>query len=154
MSEPLLRALARMRAVILDDETLVRAVASGRQRGTQPPWRRVELRYVDLKAGRHLQVTAYDDAQAHTSNHAVGEAARDGGRRPARPAVRQLARRHHHRDPPAAGHQEGRGGRAHQRAAGRRRPSSSVTTTATRAGCWPRTTRSSARSASATTRAG
>ena len=76
MSEPLLRALARMRAAILDDETLVRAVASGRQRGTQPPWRRVELRYVDLKAGRHLQVTAYDEAQAHTSNHAVGDAAR------------------------------------------------------------------------------
>ena len=76
MSEPLLRALARVRALLLDDETLVRAVASGRQRGTQPPWRRVELRYVDLKAGRHLQVTAYDDAQAHTGNHAVGDAAR------------------------------------------------------------------------------
>jgi len=76
MSEPLLRALAQMRAAILDDETLVRAVASGRQRGSQPPWRRVELRYVDLKAGRHLQVTAYDDAQAHTANHPVGDAAR------------------------------------------------------------------------------
>src|SRR5262245_15091159 len=76
MSEPLLRALSRMRARVLDDETLVRAVASGRRRGTQPTWRRVELRYVDLKAGRHLQVTAYDDAQAHTSNHAVGDPAR------------------------------------------------------------------------------
>src|SRR6478735_12840709 len=76
MSEPLPRELARLRAVILDDETLVRAVGSGRRRGNQPPWRRVELRYVDLKAGRHLQVTAYDEAQAHTSNHAVGEAAR------------------------------------------------------------------------------
>src|SRR5262245_49057909 len=76
MSEPLLRALSRMRARVLDDETLVRAVASGRRRGTQPTWRRVELRYVDLKAGRHLQVTAYDDAQAHTSNHSVGDAAR------------------------------------------------------------------------------
>jgi hypothetical protein len=75
MSEPLLRALTRLRGVILDDETLVRAVASGRQRGTQPPWRRVELRYVDLKAGRRLQVTTYDDAQAHTSNHAVGDGA-------------------------------------------------------------------------------
>jgi len=74
MSEPLPTALARTRALVLDDETLVRAVASGRRRGTQPPWRRVELRYVDLKAGRHLQVTAYDDAQAHTSNHAAGEA--------------------------------------------------------------------------------
>jgi SAM-dependent methyltransferase len=76
MSEPLLRALTRLRGMVLDDETLVRAVASGRRRGTQPPWRRVELRYVDLKAGRHLQVTAYDDAQAHTTNHAVGEPAR------------------------------------------------------------------------------
>ena len=37
----------------------------------QPRWRRVELRYVDLKAGRHLQVTAYDETQAHTRNHAV-----------------------------------------------------------------------------------
>jgi hypothetical protein len=76
MSEPLLRALTRLRGLVLDDETLVRAVASGRRRGTQPPWRRVEVRYVDLKAGRHLQVTAYDDAQAHTTNHAVGDAAR------------------------------------------------------------------------------
>ena len=77
MSEPLLRALARVRAQLLDDETLVRAVASGRRRGAQPPWRRVELRYVDLKAGRHLQVTAYDDTQAHTANHLAGDAARD-----------------------------------------------------------------------------
>jgi hypothetical protein len=76
MSEPLLRALSRVRAGILDDQGLVRAVASGRRRGAQPPWRRVELRYVDLKAGRHLQVTAYDDTQAHTSNHPVGDAAR------------------------------------------------------------------------------
>src|SRR5262245_36180562 len=72
MSEPLPSALARMRSHLLDDESLVRAVGSGRRRGTQPPWRRVELRYVDLKAGRRLQVTAYDEAQAHTSNHVVG----------------------------------------------------------------------------------
>lgn len=76
MSEPLLRALARLRGPLLDPDTLVRAVGSGRQRGSRPQWRRVELRYVDLKAGRHLQVTAYDDTQAHTSNHAVGDDAR------------------------------------------------------------------------------
>ncbi len=76
MSEPLPRALTRLQEMVLDDETLVRAVASGRRRGTQPPWRRVELRYVDLKIGRHLQVTAYDDAQAHVANHTVGEPAR------------------------------------------------------------------------------
>jgi hypothetical protein len=76
MSEPLVRALARMRTAILDEHTLVRAVASGRQKGATPPWRRAELRYVDLSAGRHLQITTYDEAQAHTHNHAVGEATR------------------------------------------------------------------------------
>ena len=75
-AEPLLRALTRMRGLILDDEQLVRAVASGRQKGQTPRWRRVELRYVDLKAGRRLQVTAYDDTQAHTSNHEPGDAAK------------------------------------------------------------------------------
>jgi SAM-dependent methyltransferase len=71
VSEPLLRALNRMRALVLDPDVLVKAVASGRQKGQQPTWRRVELRYVDLKAGRHLQVTSYDDTQAHTANHAI-----------------------------------------------------------------------------------
>ena len=70
MAEPLLRVLTRLRAAILDDQTLVRALASGHRRGQDAPrWRRVELRYVDLKAGRRLQVTAYDETQAHTSNH-------------------------------------------------------------------------------------
>ncbi|MDX6301178.1 MAG: hypothetical protein QOF53_2392 [Nocardioidaceae bacterium] len=76
MAEPLLRALARVRGMLLDGETLVRAVGSGRRKGSAPPrWRRVELRYVDLKVGRRLQLTAYDDTQAHTSNHAPGDAA-------------------------------------------------------------------------------
>jgi SAM-dependent methyltransferase len=71
MSLPLPEALATLRDAVLDDEHLVRALASGRRRGLDAPrWRRVELRYVDLKAGRRLQVTAYDDTQAHTSNHA------------------------------------------------------------------------------------
>ncbi|WP_307828009.1 SAM-dependent methyltransferase [Nocardioides sp. SYSU D00038] len=77
MSEPLLRGLAMMRAHLLDPDQLVRAVGSGRRKGMQPRWRRVELRYVDLKAGRHLQVTAYDETQAHTANHLVGEPARE-----------------------------------------------------------------------------
>ncbi len=77
MSEPLLRVLARLRSHLLDPDDLVRAVASGRRKGAQPRWRRVELRYVDLKAGRQLQVTAYDETQAHTSNHPVGDAARE-----------------------------------------------------------------------------
>jgi SAM-dependent methyltransferase len=58
--------------MLLDRERLVRAVAAGRRRGHPLPWRRAELRYVDLKAGRALQVTTYDDAQAHTLNNEVG----------------------------------------------------------------------------------
>ena len=76
MAEPLLRELNRLRGLILDPDVLVKAVASGRQRGEQPTWRRAELRYVDLKAGRHLQVTTYDATQAFTANH-VGDSARD-----------------------------------------------------------------------------
>jgi SAM-dependent methyltransferase len=69
MPEPLSAALARVRDLVLDDHALVRALAAGRRKGTHPRWRRVELRYVDLKAGRHLQITRYDDTQAHVSNH-------------------------------------------------------------------------------------
>jgi SAM-dependent methyltransferase len=76
-----------MRTHLLDPDALVRAVASGRQRGAEPRWRRVELRYVDLKAGPHLQVTAYDDTQAHTANHAAGPV---GQQSPARDAVDDL----------------------------------------------------------------
>jgi SAM-dependent methyltransferase len=74
-SEPLLRALNRMRSVILDPEQLVKAVASGKQRGSAPKWRRAEIRYVDLKAGRHLQITTYDATQAFTANHPAGDPA-------------------------------------------------------------------------------
>ena len=76
-TEPLSQALDRVRGHLLDPDALVRAVASGRQKGQQPRWRRVELRYVDLKAGRHLQVTSYDETQAHTANHPTGEAAQE-----------------------------------------------------------------------------
>jgi SAM-dependent methyltransferase len=69
MPEPLDAALAQVRALVLDDQVLVRALAAGRRKGQHPRWRRVELRYVDLKGGRHLQVTRYDDTQAHVSNH-------------------------------------------------------------------------------------
>ena len=34
----------------------------------------MELRYVDLKAGRRLQVTSYDDTQAFTANHDANQA--------------------------------------------------------------------------------
>ncbi len=70
---PLAEVLGEVRSLLLDEEGLLRAVASGRRRATAPRWRRVEARYVDLKAGRHLQTTCYDETQAHTANHAAGE---------------------------------------------------------------------------------
>ncbi len=62
-------------SLLSDDSRLVRATLSGRQRNSIVPYRRVEMRYVDLKAGRFLQVTSYDDTQAHTRNVAAGLAA-------------------------------------------------------------------------------
>lgn len=58
-----------MRALLLDDSRLVRAVAAGRRRGVPLEWRRAELRPVELKAGRRLQVVTFDERQAHTANH-------------------------------------------------------------------------------------
>ena len=59
--------------MLLDPDTLVRAVAAGRRHGASPPaWRRVELRPVDLRDGRRLQVVAHDRGQAHTRNEPFG----------------------------------------------------------------------------------
>jgi SAM-dependent methyltransferase len=69
MAVPLDEALAQVRAAVLDRASLRRAVASGRRRGGAPRWRRVELRPVELRSGPRLQVTAYDERQAFTSNH-------------------------------------------------------------------------------------
>lgn len=80
---PLADALGLIREHLLDPEGMVRAVASGRRKGQSPPLvqaravRRIELRYVDLKSGRHLQVTSFDETQAHTANFAVGGEAED-----------------------------------------------------------------------------
>jgi SAM-dependent methyltransferase len=68
MARPLDDALSDVRCAVLDETTLVRAVGAGRRRGGQPPWRRVELRYVELKSGLRLQITSYDEQQAHTRN--------------------------------------------------------------------------------------
>src|SRR3954471_8169585 len=70
--EALESALATVRAALLDPDGLRRAVASGRRRGAEPPWRRVELRPVQLKAGRRLQVVRYDERQAFTANAEYG----------------------------------------------------------------------------------
>ncbi len=60
---------AEVRGHLLDTTTLVRAVGAGRRRGVPLRWRRAELRPVALKSGVRLQVTTYDETQAHTDNH-------------------------------------------------------------------------------------
>src|SRR3954454_8196526 len=62
----------QLRDAILDDSRLVRAVASGRRRGARVDYRRVELRYIEVKAGLRLQVTSYDDTQAYIRNVTPG----------------------------------------------------------------------------------
>jgi SAM-dependent methyltransferase len=75
MAEPLGPVLERVRADLLDADRLVRAVAAGRRRGERPTYRRAELRWVDLRQGRLLQVVTFDDRQAFTSNVADADAA-------------------------------------------------------------------------------
>jgi hypothetical protein len=62
-----------VRDSLLDTGSLVRAVAAGRRRGVALRWRRAELRPVTLRGGVRLQVTTYDETQAHTSNHDPAE---------------------------------------------------------------------------------
>ena len=69
MARPWDEVRAEIRVALLDTATLVRGVAAGRRRGVPLQWRRAELRPVALKGGVRLQVTAYDERQAHTSNH-------------------------------------------------------------------------------------
>jgi hypothetical protein len=75
VAEPLLSALEEVRAAVLDDDELIRAVAAGRRRNERPAHRRAELRWVDLRDGRRLQVVTYDERQAYTKNVDPAEAA-------------------------------------------------------------------------------
>lgn len=68
MPQPLSPVLGKLRDDILDPDRLVRAVAAGRRKGARPEYRRAELRWVDLRDGRRLQVVTYDERQAFTSN--------------------------------------------------------------------------------------
>ena len=65
--------LTEVRAA-LAPATLRRAVASGTRRGASGRWRRAELRPVELSSGAHIQVTTYDDTQAHTRNAPLADA--------------------------------------------------------------------------------
>ncbi|MET0740172.1 MAG: SAM-dependent methyltransferase [Candidatus Nanopelagicales bacterium] len=80
MPEPLAAALDEVGRLLTDPTALIRGVGAGRRRGATPAWRRVDLRPVDIGAGRWLQITTYDETQALTANHEFGE-----------PAARQVA---------------------------------------------------------------
>jgi len=74
VSRSLPEALADLRPLLIDPERLVRAVAAGRRRGELPSVVRAELRPVDLKRGRVLQVVTGDGRQATTRNAPYPEA--------------------------------------------------------------------------------
>ena len=75
MPQPLAPVLDQLRADILDSDRLVRAVAAGRRKGARPDFRRAELRWVDLRDGRRLQIVTYDERQAFTRNLSAASAA-------------------------------------------------------------------------------
>ncbi|MFN8528310.1 MAG: SAM-dependent methyltransferase [Anaerolineae bacterium] len=71
------RALVRER--ILEENTFVRATFTGRAQvpdADSMPWRRLVIRPVDLKSGRHLQFSYFDEKKDITKNYA-GKAAHE-----------------------------------------------------------------------------
>jgi SAM-dependent methyltransferase len=71
MPQPLDTVLAEVRDLVLDP-ALTRAVAAGRRRGHTPSVTRAELRPVQLKGGRHLQIVTDDGSRPYTRNVAAG----------------------------------------------------------------------------------
>ena len=55
-------------SLLANTNAMVRVVMSGRRRGFTPAWRRIEIRPIEIKAGRRIQVVRLDERQAHTSN--------------------------------------------------------------------------------------
>ena len=68
MPAELTTALDALRPLLTDGDQLVRAVGSGRRRNHTPSVLRAELRPVDLKGGRHLQVVTTDGLRPTTRN--------------------------------------------------------------------------------------
>jgi len=73
--EPLNIALTELRPLLLDVDNLVKAVASGRRRGTVPGHVRAELRPVQLKTGRRVQLVTTDGRTPTTRNLEPGDSA-------------------------------------------------------------------------------
>jgi SAM-dependent methyltransferase len=73
--EPLNTALTELRPLLLDADSLVKAVAAGRRRGAAPGHVRAELRPVQLKTGRRVQLVTTDGRTPITRNLEPGEPA-------------------------------------------------------------------------------
>jgi SAM-dependent methyltransferase len=71
--EPLNDALTALRPLLLDPDNLVKAIAAGRRRGAVPSHARAELRAVQLKAGRRVQLVTTDGRSPTTRNLEPGE---------------------------------------------------------------------------------
>lgn len=72
MPEPLSPALAELRQLLRDPDQLVRAVAAGRRRGHTPTVTRAELRPVELRTGRRLQLVTSVGQRPTTRNLSYG----------------------------------------------------------------------------------
>ncbi len=76
MAELLTDVLVDLRAILLDPDRLVRAVAAGRRRGLPAPLAtRAVLRPVDLKGGRRLLLEQWDGTQTTTRHADFGSGA-------------------------------------------------------------------------------
>lgn len=74
MTEPLQPALTELRDLLLDTDTLVRAVASGKRRNQRPGHVKTELRPVTVKGETRLQVVRHDEDRPFTVNADPAEA--------------------------------------------------------------------------------
>ena len=73
MPEPLEDALAALRPLLTDPDALIRAIGAGRRHGApHPAHERAELRPVDLKAGRRVQLVTTTGASPLTRNLVPG----------------------------------------------------------------------------------
>ena len=61
--------LQQIKERILAEESFVRAVLSGRQRGHEVPWKRVVIRPVQIQGRRQLQVSRFDERRDTTKNY-------------------------------------------------------------------------------------
>ncbi len=67
------QALEEAKSILTDFDHLVRAVLSGRRRNMETPALRIDIRPVQLKSGRFLQVMSNDGIRTTTKNYSPGD---------------------------------------------------------------------------------